>query len=1682
MASASGCSVVLQAGMLANGTLAPAIVRAAGSACKRFVVISDRNVAELHLAALTRSLAAIHCEAHSKVLPPGDLSKCRRTKEEIEDWMAGLGCGRDTCVVALGGGVVQDICAFVAATYMMTGVALVGVPTSLVAMIECSTPRDIGLDTPGGKNLVGAHVVPRAVFADLELLRTLSPRHLRNGVVSALRSAIVYDRALFDLIDENAHSLQQFDMKLLSRVVHQTIQGRLALLDPGRGREDSARASVVGAASGGEGAQQQQQQQQQVEPPNANAKANANANAVNNTAKSTVNNPTGSRAKLREVLWRLGSTVGGALQDLMSPMLLEGECLAIGLMTEMELAGDLGYLKDAAVTVGRVRRCLKKFALATDIPADLESRDLVATIRAMHEQQQEAKKDAAVPVPPASKAATYKIGMVSAIGTVVEPDPVVAVGEAALARILASSQDAVAVAPTRIHGTISVPGSKSISIRVLLLAALGTGSCRVRGLLLSEATETMVIALRKLGVRVEWEGPDMRTLIVHGSGGRLALPDSELYMGSSASTPTRFLTTAVNLVEAKGRVVITGTPRMHEQPITDLVDALGQSGCRISYIHNQGSLPLRVDLDGSGWAGGPMHLAANVSSQFVSSVIMSAPYAKAPITLSLEEKAQVVSRQYIDITLRVMELFGVRVRRVGSNQFAVPQQAYVNPKLVVVEGDATFASYPLALAAVTGGTVTVDNVGSRSMQADARFCKLLERMGCGVRQTETTTTLSGPRIPVVAGADGEVEAVEEVVEEAVEEQEEQEGNARTGGDGETDGGVPNGSDEKLATAGRAHHNGQLVAVPEAVDMGGMADLFMTLAAVAAFARGTTVITNIGNQRYKDCNRLEVMVSQLRGLGVACEELKDGVRIQGNPKLRNRAVRETTFVDPHEDSRVAMSFAVLGSAAPGVAIESKRCVDAFYPSFWKDLELRLNGKVGPVLDPVSTHIPQSEATIWLVGMRGVGKSTLGRQVAKTLGRAFIDLDQIFEIRHGVKIRAFVQRHSFRAFRARELEIFLEVIKTHARGFVVACGAGLVETSMAMEAFKRLPVVVQVNRHIDDVAAYLSKDSTRPALLKDGKYAWDCHAIWRARKELYRAASSYEFTIVRGDTAWPAILDDLTRFLQTITMSPVGRASSSEQDVADEAVAKLVGGTFFLSLTFPHMSEAVPIMQDLVAGNSAIELRVDLWRSWEPEFIKEQIATFRRHCCLPIVYTVRTEGQCGKFPDDEKALFRLYELGIRLGCEYVDMEHHWSRAARNKLMRHRRHSKIIASAHFKGSNGGTEMDLENTFRLCAHGGRADVVKVVTTAFCLEDAIRLVHVAKNVVLPGNPPKIILAMGAVGQISRVFNEFLTPVTHALMPGIAAPGQLSIAEIMTSRRMLSIRAPLKRQMYVIGQEMKMSLAPLLFNTAFKYLHLDHEAKISDTKDASLDSIVKLFKSPTFGGATISTPFKSEVIPLLSRMSSSAKAIGAVNAVAVLEDGSLYGHNTDWSAFYKKLQAERLTAHDRNAVVVGSCGTARAACYALLSFGYQHENIIVFDPTNPKKAAKVAKHFKCQSSEDLKHVRNINIVIASFRKFGSKQLEEFTLPLNVVRQCPLVIDSRYYPLHTKLEDQAAVYGCNTLTGLDLLILQSIQQLKLWVGVEHWAMVESAAPVIDRAVRHLYYQQYVTAASSNESKS
>jgi 3-phosphoshikimate 1-carboxyvinyltransferase len=368
----------------------------------------------------------------------------------------------------------------------------------------------------------------------------------------------------------------------------------------------------------------------------------------------------------------------------------------------------------------------------------------------------------------------------------------------------------------RMTGSVRLPGSKSISNRVLLLAALAEGETRIEGLLRADDVDRMLDALTALGVAVRRD--DETTVSVRGAGGVFPVKSASLFLGN-AGTAFRPLTAV--LAFAGGDYRLSGVPRMHERPIGDLVDALRAMGAEIRYDGRDGYPPLTISAATARSAAlsSTIAIRGDVSSQFVSALLMALPLVHADI--ALEVSGELISKPYVEITLRLMRQFGVEVGREGWRRFAIPAAArYASPGRIAVEGDASSASYFLAAGAVAGGPVRVLGVGSRSIQGDVGFADVLTAMGASVER-----------------GDDWIEAR---------------------------GGALKGID---------------------ADFNMIPDAAMTAAVVALFAQGPTTLRNIGSWRVKETDRIAAMATELSKLGATVEQGPDWLRIEPPAKLR-----------------------------------------------------------------------------------------------------------------------------------------------------------------------------------------------------------------------------------------------------------------------------------------------------------------------------------------------------------------------------------------------------------------------------------------------------------------------------------------------------------------------------------------------------------------------------------------------------------------------------------------------------------------------------------------------------------------------------------------------------------------------------------------------------------------------------
>jgi 3-phosphoshikimate 1-carboxyvinyltransferase len=293
-----------------------------------------------------------------------------------------------------------------------------------------------------------------------------------------------------------------------------------------------------------------------------------------------------------------------------------------------------------------------------------------------------------------------------------------------------------------LHATVQPPGSKSITNRALVCAALAAGTSTLRGALESEDTQVMIASLQKLGIEVEAQD-EGETLVVHGCGGEIPVLEADLFVANSGTT-MRFLTALVTL--GKGGYRLSGIQRMHHRPIADLLDALRQLGVSVQSENSNGCPP--VVVAGLGLAGGQAKISGSISSQFLSALMMACPGARSPVEIVVQ--GELVSKPYVEMTTAVMRSFGAKIQRSGLANFHIPAPQTYRAQDYAIEPDASAASYFFAAAAIAGGEITVTGLSRESLQGDVGFCECLAAMGCVVQYEANSITVRG--IPAGQGS------------------------------------------------------------------------------------------------------------------------------------------------------------------------------------------------------------------------------------------------------------------------------------------------------------------------------------------------------------------------------------------------------------------------------------------------------------------------------------------------------------------------------------------------------------------------------------------------------------------------------------------------------------------------------------------------------------------------------------------------------------------------------------------------------------------------------------------------------------------------------------------------------------------------------------------------------------------
>ena len=489
------------------------------------------------------------------------------------------------------------------------------------------------------------------------------------------------------------------------------------------------------------------------------------------------------------------------------------------------------------------------------------------------------------------------------------------------------------------NGTVSLPGSKSISNRVLLLAALSQGTTTIHDLLDSDDTRVMLAGLKQLGCSIS---PDAVTpgqaIEVTGIGGQLPAGTAATLFLGNAGTAMRPLTAALSVLG--GDFEMTGVPRMYERPIGDLVDALRQLGCKIDYLKDEGFPPLKIGQpDFSQLGSESIKVRGDVSSQFLTSLLMALPLLAnvpgAQRDIVIEVVGELISKPYIHITLELLARFGIAVKNDNWQRFVIPAGCrFQSPGAIHVEADASSASYFIALGAIATGTtddadadnatqrksIRILGVGQDSIQGDIRFIEAAQAMGAQIE--------SGPNWLQVSRGSWPLKAID-------------------------------------------------------LDCNHIPDAAMTLGTMALYADGVTTLRNIASWRVKETDRIAAMAIELRKLGASVEEGADYIRI--TPPAGKTAWKAAS-IHTYDDHRVAMCFslAAFNPAKLPVRIEDPKCVAKTFPDYFEALF--------SVSEAEREHIP----VICIDGPTASGKGTIAAEVARALGYQLLDSGALYRI--------------------------------------------------------------------------------------------------------------------------------------------------------------------------------------------------------------------------------------------------------------------------------------------------------------------------------------------------------------------------------------------------------------------------------------------------------------------------------------------------------------------------------------------------------------------------------------------------------------------------------------------------------------------------------------------------------------
>lgn len=1405
-----------------------------------------------------------------------EMNKTRNAKDHIEDLLLAYNCDKDTVLVSIGGGTIGDLTGFVASTFLR-GIRFVQIPTTLLAMVDASVGGKTGVNSDKGKNLIGSFYQPCLVLIDVSFLQTLSDRLFANGVAEIVKAGFIGSPILWSILAD-IPNIQSFrsDSIRLIKIISESVVYKKKIVEQDE-RDNGLR------------------------------------NELN-----------------------FGHTIGHALELLEgSAPLLHGECVAIGMIYELMALRAIKFLESPAC-ISELSKVLSKFDLPTSVRDDIDLDKFINLIQ--FDKKGSLSTTDAVPI-----VAVKSIWQVRGDTKRLVYCPL----NVAL-RLVAPF---VSVQPKegRISGHVNVPGSKSVANRALLLAALAGVPCLLKNVPDSADVQIMLSALQALGSPVRREHDSVN---ISGPFKSICSQNISIHVGNSGTTGRFLLPVAARLLSGSPHlhsVTFTCEDRMSDRPIGSLLESIQilLPHMQINCLKAPNSFPLTLTRKSDAQMNCPVEVVeinGEMSSQFVSAILMMAPLYDTSLTVKvtgLKPTGEAVSQPYIDMTLRMMDMFGCpKVEKSSDGTYRTTPGKYQGLSHYIIPGDAAAASYPLAIAAISGGKVSV-NVSNDGLQTgDLEFTQFLRQLGCTVSYGINSTTVQGPEILT----------------------------------------PPQGG---------------------SIDFSGMTDTFLTGAVLLGHI-GKGKITGIDNQRVKECDRITAVALNMNKCGFFVSE-------EGNDlcfsESSGTACSNHPVIATFNDHRVAMAFSVLSCREPNILIQNPRCVEKTYPGFWDMLETDLGLTITGHSFPSSVAKLQYASAI--IGMRGIGKSTLGEICASRVGYRFVDLDKSIEESTAMKIDQIIRDCGWEGFRRIESErLRFEVYAAERtqKFTLISTGGGIVESATAREFLKLMNNVVWMKSDLKTTSdAAVSASEFAP------KYTLSVEDVYLRRMPLYESLSSFE--VYRNENA----STHLARILQ-------GRKVPLPSE-----------NSCFVCLTASDYSTwTVSEFQKSIGRNSgveAVEIRVD--KIQQINQFKADFARLQTVSPVPIILTLRRKEEGGYFTGD---YIRELKGLLRICPEWIDIE--TASGFKIEMTSFSSCTRVIASRHFSLVPANLAIAVESVLPAWA-----DVGKIVVPEET--DFVSLAFLAREISKRKNIPLIALIAGTNGFHSRLLNSFFTPCAPEDAIGMtpAAIGQLKSSQIEIFRNGLS-QVPLQYQFHLFGDPISQSPSPFFHNLMFSLRGISN-CVYSKAPCSDIESVCKYVSSPLFRGASVTTPLKESVydylVSLGAELGPSAQSSKSVNTIIVgRSPESLRGENTDISALIQCLQNIPTAPGGKNCLVIGTGGAARGAAYAASSCGYT----VFVHGRNAMRVTAICSETTAYPF-DSSVAGSMDIIIGCVP--GEAQSAFITEFPETVQSASHIIEMAYIPRETPLVKAGLARKASVVYGSDILRIQAIAQHNFWVA-------------------------------------